>query len=316
MNLLHLKALCEVVDQGLHLSKAAQTLHRSQPALTRQIQQLESELGVALFVRNRSRIISLTEQGNAIVQIARRLVADALDIGRVAQERVDLGLGELTVATTHTLARYTLLPTIKTFIAQYRGVVLNFKQGTGVQCCDMVARGVADIGICTQVRSRKDVVQIPCGQLQRIAVVPPRHPLLRVKPLTLEAIARYPVIIAEGDTGQSVVDSTFRQAGLAPRMLLSAINADLSKGYVEMGMGVGIMVSVAFDEQRDKHLRKIDVNHLFPPTRVTVTLRSGVHLRSFTLAFLQMYAPKLTAAAIRQAVSSADDSARTPARRK
>jgi len=304
-NLLHLKALCEIVEKGLHLSQAAEALHRSQPALSRQIQQLEAELGVVLFERNRSRLIRLTDQGREIVEIARRIMNDARDITRVAQERTDPGRGSLTVATTHTQARYTLPAIIQKFKQKYRGVTLGLMQATPVQCCDLVARGQADIAICTETGPRADVVQIPCYLLPRIVVTPPRHPLLRLRPPTLEAIARYPIITyAEGFSGRSIVDRAFHDAQLTPTVMLSAIDADVSKAYVEMGLGIAILADVAFDPKRDKQLRRIPANMLFEPSRLNVVIRPKTYLRGYSLDFIQMFAPTLTVAQIHQAASA------------
>jgi LysR family cys regulon transcriptional activator len=305
VNLLHLKALCEIVDQGLHLSHAAQTLHRSQPALTRQIQSLESELGTLLFERNRNRLIGLTEQGKAVVAIAHRIIRDAGDIERVVQEGTNAGHGELRVATTHTQARYTLLPTIREFMDRYPGVTLSLRQGTPVQCCDMVAMGLADIAICTETSSRDDILQLPCYLVQRLLVTPPRHPLLQIQPLTLEAIARYPLIThLEGVDGRSVVERAFREAKLTPKVVLAALDADLSKAYVEMGMGVAIIVKLAFDPKRDKTLRHIDASHLLEASHLNVVTRPNAYLRGFTLDFIRMFAPHIPTAEIQEAVTS------------
>jgi len=305
MNLLYLKALCEIVDHGLHLSQAAQTLHRSQPALSRQIQQLESELGVTLFERNRNRLISLTSQGKEIVEIARRMVNDARNMNSVAQDTIAGARGELAVATTHTQARYTLPSVIHPFMEKHPGVTLSLLQGTPVQCCDMVANGRADIAICTETGPRDDILLIPCYLLQRIVITPARHPLGRVRPLTLEAIARYPIITyAEGFSGRAIVDRTFRNAGLTPKVLLSAIDADISKAYVEMGLGIAILASVAFDSKRDKPLRRLPADHLFEASRLNVVVRQNAYLRGFTLSFMQMFAPDLSISEIRQMVSN------------
>jgi LysR family cys regulon transcriptional activator len=305
MNLLQLKALCEIVEHGLHLSQAAQTLHRSQPTLSRQIQQLENELGVKLFERNRNRLISLTSQGKEIFEIARRMVSDARDIDRVAQEQVAGGHGELAVATTHTQARYTLPAVIHRFMEKHPGVALSLLQGTPAQCCDMVAHGQADIAICTETGPREDIVPISCYLLRRIVITPPRHPLVRARPLTLEAIAQYPIITyAEGFSGRAIVNKTFHNAGLTPKVLLSAIDADISKAYVEMGLGIAILASVAFDPKRDKPLRRLPADHLFEASRLNVVLRPNAYLRGFALSFIQMFAPDISLSEIRHMVAN------------
>lgn len=304
MNLLHLKALCEVVNCNLHLSNAAQNLHRSQPALTRQIQQLESELGMTLFERRRNRIVSLTEQGVQVVRIAQRMVGDAGAIEQIAEDQADDAHGELTVATTHTQARYTLPPAIRKFKQKNEGVSLNFLQGSAEQCCEMVARGQADIAICAEIGSREKVVSIPCYRMQRIVVTPPRHPLLRLETLTLEDVSRYPIITyANGFSGRSVMDKTFHDAGLHPKVVLSAIDADVSKAYVEMGLGIAILASVSFEAKRDRGVRRIDARHLFAPSLLNVVIRPQGYLRRFAVSFIRTFAPGLSRADIEQAAS-------------
>ena len=304
MKLHHLKALCEIVERDLHLSNAAYALHRSQPALTRQIQQLEEELGMILFERHRNRLIRLTPQGELVVQIARRMVSDARDLQRLAEDSKDENTGKLTIATTHTQARYTLPSTIQRFMAQFEAVELTLLQGTPVQCCDMVSRGQADIAICAEVDDREDVVQIPCYQMQRIIVTQPEHPLISCDPLTLEDICRYPIILyGEGFSGRSVVDKSFRSANLKPKVILRAIDADVSKTYVEMGLGIAILASVTFDSIRDCGLRRIEASHLFDASRLSVVMRPHSYLRSFTRAFIQTFAPNLSHIQIQQALN-------------
>jgi DNA-binding transcriptional LysR family regulator len=300
----HLKALCEIVEQDLHLSNAAYSLHRSQPALTRQIQQLEDSLGIILFERNRNRLLRLTEQGAQVVEIARRMVSDARDLGRLAEDSKDDSTGKLTIATTHTQARYTLPTTIQRFMKEHKGVELTLLQGTPVQCCDRVAQGQADIAICAEVSGRDDVVQIPCYRMQRIVVTPPGHPLLDCNPLTLEQVCRYPIITyGEGFNGRAVVDHTFRNAGLQPKVILRAIDADVSKTYVEMGLGIAILASVTFDEARDGKLRRIEARHLFGSSMLSVVMRPNSYLRNFTRSFIQTFAGGISRIQIQQALS-------------
>ncbi len=305
LNLPHLKALCTIVDQGLHLSQAADALHRSQPALTRQIQQLEAELGVTLFERSRNRLLGLTPQGVLVERLARRIVHDSGDLTRLAEDLRDETQGELVVATTHTQARYTLPQAIRRFMAQHPGVALGLRQGTPAQCCEMVARGEADIAICAE-GGREDVVQVPCFRMQRIVVTPPRHPLLKVATPTLADVAAYPLITyAEGFSGRTAMDEAFRSAGLAPRVILSAIDADVSKTYVEMGLGIAILASVTFDTKRDRGLRCVGAQHLFPSSVLNVVLRPHSYVRGFARAFIRAFAPGLGDVEIDQALAGA-----------
>jgi LysR family cys regulon transcriptional activator len=305
MNLRQLITLCEVVDQGLKLSAAAQALHRSQPAVTRQIQELEQELGTQLFLRKRNKILDLTPQGREILTSARRIVRELQNIRTASEDSDAVARGEFTVATTHTQARYTLPRVIRQFKAQYPQVRLSLRQGTPVQCVELVARGAVDIAICTETPSEvEDVAGIPTYRLKRSVVVPHGHPLLRVKPVTLEAVARYPIITYdEGFSGRWVLEHAFSDRGLEPNVVLSAIDADVSKAYVEMGLGIAILATIAFDPGRDKQLRSIDARHLFPSSTLSVSVRRHGYLRPYMYEFIRMFAPGAVRARVERALA-------------
>ncbi|MDQ6621828.1 MAG: LysR substrate-binding domain-containing protein [Pseudomonadota bacterium] len=313
MTLAQLHALCAIVDRGLSVSRAAETLHRSQPAVTRQLQQLETGLGLTLFVRQRNRILKLTPEGEAIARVARKVLADTRDLARMAESLRQSERGELTLATTHTQARYTLPRIIGAYMERYPDVALSLRQGTPAQCAAMVATGQADLAICTETSDTPgEVVQIPCYRLQRCVVTPADHPLLRARRLTLKGIARYPVITyAEGFSGRAIVDRAFSDAGLAPKVVLSAIDADVSKSYVELGLGIAILASVAFDPDRDHGLRQIRAGHLFAPSRLSVVVRRGAYLPAYTLAFIRLFSPALPEAEIRSVLAGAAVTPRT-----
>jgi len=295
MNLRQLRSLCEVVDRGLKISDAAQALFRSQPSISRQIQELEAELGIAIFRRKRNRVLELTPQGVEVLAIARRIVNDVDNLGRLGAELAAVEQGEFVIATTHTQARYTLPDVVERFQRSYPRVRLSLRQGTPAQCCELVLRRQADIAICTETAERStDLVQIPCFLLNRSVVVPRRHPLLRVKPLSLEALARYPVITYdEGFSGRWIVNQAFADRDLKPTVVLSAIDADVSKTYVEKGLGIAILATVAFDGRRDGRLARIDARHLFAPSRLNVVARPDVYLRGYMLEFVRLFAPHL-----------------------
>jgi LysR family cys regulon transcriptional activator len=263
--------------------------------VTRQLQDLEKELGVHLFVRKRNRILSITPQGKEILAIARRMLNDAENMHRVAEEAANIAEGDLTIATTHTQARYTLPAVIHRFLAGYPKVRLRLRQGTPAQCCELVAGGKADLAVATEIDERiEGLIQVPCYRLNRSVVTRSRHPLLRARPLTLEAIAAYPVItFDEGFTGQGIITRAFAQRGLQPNVVLSAIDADVSKAYVEMGLGIAILATIAFDPKRDVNLRGIDARHLFQPMRLNVVARQHSYLRGYMREFIRMFAPKL-----------------------
>jgi len=295
MNLRQLRSLCEVVDRGLRISDAAQALFRSQPSISRQIQELEAELGVAIFRRKRNRVLEITPQGREVLAIARRIVNDVDNLSRLGEELAAVAQGDFVIATTHTQARYTLPDVVERFQRAYPKVRLSLRQGTPAQCCELVLRRQADIAICTETTERTaDLVQMPCYLLNRSVVVPKRHPLLRVKPLTLEAIARYPVITYdEGFSGRWIVNQAFAEKDLKPTVVLSAIDADVSKTYVEKGLGIAILATVAFDSGRDRNLSRIDARHLFAASRLNLVARPDVYLRGYMLEFARLFAPHL-----------------------
>lgn len=305
MNLRQITTLCEVVDQGLKLSAAAQALHRSQPSITRQIQELEQELGTQLFLRKRNRILDLTPQGREVLASARRILHELNKIKSAGEDMAGASRGELIVATTHTQARYTLPRVITRFKSEYPLVQLSLKQGTPVQCAELVARGAADIAICTETQDElEEVAAIPCYLLNRSVVVPRGHPLLKVKRLTLEAVVRYPIITyAEGFSGRSVLNQAFLDRGLAPNVVMSAIDADVSKAYVEMGLGIAILATIAFDGKRDTGLRAIDARHLFAASVLRVAVRRHGYLRPYVHAFIQTFAPKVTRPVVERALA-------------
>lgn len=305
MNLMQLKALCEVLDHGLSISAASKSLFRTQPSITRQLQELEKELGFDLFVRQRNKLLGVTPQGEYIVAIARRMLADARNMQHVGEEVSKDGAGQFSIATTHTQARYTLPRVIRAFMADHPKVSLTLRQGTPAQCHDLVERGRADVAVCTETQTRsEEVTVIPCYGLSRSVVTPPGHRLLRAKSLTLQSIARYPIITYdEGFSARSIVDKAFADAGITPHVVLSAIDADVSKAYVEMGLGIAILATIAFDPKRDANLRRIDAKRLFPPSTLGIVVRRNNHLPRYMMDFMRLFAPALKRVDLRKAVA-------------
>jgi len=306
MNLRQLQTLCQVVDRGLKVTDAAHATYRSQSSVTRQVQLLERELGFALFVRNRNRLLRMTPQGEQIVSIARRMLQDAENMVRIGKDATHTAEGEFSIATTHTHARYVLPPVVRQFVGRYPQVKLAIRQGSPEQCYELVALGKADLAICADpMNIPGDLVQVPCYRLFRSVITPPKHPLLRTKPLTLEALARYPLITyGEGYSGRWIVTRTFAEKGLTPRIVLSAMDADVSKVYVGMGLGIAIFVTVAFEPKQDSYLRRIDARHLFKPSHLELIMRRQSHLRTYMYDFVQMFAPKVGRPDVEEALFS------------
>lgn len=304
MKLQQLRYLCEVARQGLNVSAAAQRLHTSQPGVSKAIRQLETELGVEVYVRNGKRVTGITDPGRTVLEIAGRILREAANLKRAGEEFVNESSGTLTIATTHTQARYALPMVVKRFRARYPNVALAIHQGNPTQVSEQVVNGEAEFGIATEsLANYRELVTLPCYQWNRVVVVPPGHRLLRVRPLTLEAIATHPVITYDfAFTGRSQTDKAFAQRALAPNIVLTAIDADVIKSYVELGMGVGIVARMAFDARRDRTLRAIDASHLFESSTTRLGIRSGSWLRGYAYDFIEMFAPQLARATVEATV--------------
>lgn len=300
MKLQQLRYLCEVANQGLNLSKAAEILHTSQPGISKQIRLLENELEVDIFVRNGKRVVRVTPPGRAILEIAERMLRDAKNLKQIGQEFANEATGSLTIATTHTQARYALPAAIKHFTACYPKVKLILRQGNPTQISELVTSGEADIAIATEaIASFEELVMLPCYQWNRCVIVTPRHPLLKLEKLTLEAIAQYPIITYDfAFTGRSKINQAFDAKGLTPNVVLTAIDADVIKTYVELGLGVGILAQMAFEPKRDKHLRSIDASHLFESSTTRIGISRNSYLRGYVYDFIETFAPHLDHATI------------------
>lgn len=308
MKLQQLRYVLEIVRQNNHLSAAAQALHTSQPGVSRQIMLLEAELGFEIFQRTRNRIIGLTTAGEHVLQIAKRVVTD-VDALRALKEDVNFGdCGVLTIATTHTQARYVLPMVIEKFVKKYPKVELILKQGNPEDICSLVDSGEADLSIGTDtLRQLPNLVRLPCFSLPRSVVAKAGHPVLEADPLTLQEIARYPIISYDARySGRWRVMSAFRKANIEPKVILSAIDADVCKTYIELGLGIGVLTTITFDPRRDTGLRARPADHLFEGSTIFISLRANTYLRSFVIDFIKSVAPRLTPATVRRALQARD----------
>lgn len=305
MKLHQLRYVREVMRQGLNVSLAAEALHTSQSGISKQIQLFEEELGLQIFQRNGKRIIGVTEPGRVILKLAEQVINEVENIKKVGEEFADQMHGTLTLATTHTQARYRLPVIVKTFMQRYPNVTLHIHQGNPSQIAEQVVSGEADLGIATEaISSYQQLVCLPCYQWNRCVITPYRHPLLDQAPLTLEKIARYPLITYDfGFTGGSLVNRAFNQAGLEPNIVLTAIDADVIKTYVSLGLGVGLLASMAYDSERDNGLAMIDASHLFPPSTTYLGLRRNAYLRGYIYAFIELLSPNLNPRVVERALS-------------
>jgi LysR family cys regulon transcriptional activator len=304
MNLQQLRFLNEVVRQGLKISDAAGALYTSQPGISKQIKLLEEELGIEIFLRNGKRIVAITEPGKAVLEIAQRMLQDAGNLKQVAEEFHSQNSGTLTIATTHTQARYALPPTVKQFIKRYPGVKLGLHQGSPTQIAEQVLGGEADIGIATESLALYDeLVTLPCYEWNHCVIAPLKHPLLAEKKLTLAKIAQYPIITYDfAFAGRNKINAAFEAANIQPNIALTAIDADVIKTYVELGLGIGILAKMAYVPERDKHLRMMDAGHLIKPSTTRVAIRKNEYLRGYTYDFIELFAPHLTRAVVAKAM--------------
>ncbi len=304
MKLQQLRYVVEVARRGLNVSAAAEALHTSQPGVSKQIKLLEDELGIEIFERHGKRVVAVTEPGRTVLGIAERILSETANLKRAGEEFAHESAGTFRIATTHTQARYALPQAVAAFKRKYPGVQLTIHQGNPTQICEQVMAGEADIAIATEAISQyPELVSLPCYQWNRCIVVPPRHPLLKVEPLTLEAVARYPIITYDfAFAGRSLVDRAFEQRNLKPEVVLAALDADVIKTYVELGLGVGIMAKMAFDPARDRTLRALDAAHLFESSTTRLGIRRGAFLRSYAYEFIELFAPQLARKAVEKTV--------------
>jgi LysR family cys regulon transcriptional activator len=305
VNLQQLRYLCAVVDNGLNVSDAAEALYTSQPGISKQIRQLEDELGLRVFVRQGKRLTSLTPAGEVVVATARRALREIANLKRVADEFRTEDAGVLGIATTHTQARYVLPPVLSKFAARFPKVRLVLHQGNPIQVAEQTLAGDVDVGIATEaVGDSPQLITLPCYRWNRGVLVPKGHPLSKVRPLTLEAVVRYPIVTYDfAFTGRSAINAAFTARGLEPNVVLSALDADVIKTYVELGMGVGIVATMAFDAAKDAAFEMLDASHLFAASTTRLALRKGVFLRGYVYEFITLFAPQYTRHAVDAALA-------------
>jgi LysR family cys regulon transcriptional activator len=305
MNFQQLRSVREAVRCGFNLTEVAHTLHTSQPGVSRQIRELEEELGIELFVRAGKRLTGLTKPGGHVLPIIERMLMESSNLRHAGQEFVARQSGLLSVAATHSQARYALPVAVQEFRSHFPGVKLHLHQGSPKQIAQMLIDGEADVGIATEaLGDYPQLVALPCYRWTHSVIVPPGHALLDA-PLTLEALARHPLITYDtGFNGRTKIDRAFEDEGLAPSIVLTAMDADVIKTYVQLGMGVGIVAGVAYEAERDTQLRALDAGPLFGINLTKLAVRRGAYLRGYVHAFIESFAPTLTREVVEQALAS------------
>jgi LysR family cys regulon transcriptional activator len=300
MKLQQLRYITEVARCGLNVSEAAEGLYTSQPGVSKQIKLLEDELGVMIFERSGKRFTGITEPGRAVLEIAERILREAENLKRVSAEFARGDSGSLVIAATHTQARYALPTVVRDFMAQHPNVRLTMHQGNPTQIAEWVVAGEADIGIATEALDQyPQLVTLPVQQWSHCVIAPDGHPILDKPGLSLSELARWPLITYDSAfTGRSRINRAFERQNLTPNVVLTALDADVIKTYVTLGLGLGIIAGLAFDAQRDTGLQALDAEHLFESNTTRLALRRGTLLRRYEYDLVGLFAPHLTRHAV------------------
>jgi LysR family cys regulon transcriptional activator len=307
MNFQQLRIVREAIRQNFNLTDVAGALFTSQPGVSKHIKDLEDELGVEIFTRRGKRLLGLTEPGRELSGVVERILIDTQNLRHIADQFSNRESGNFVIATTHTQARYALPGVIQWFKENYPRVHLALYQGSPKEIVDMLAVGDADVGIATEGLSNEGRLAIfPCYHWRHAVIVPQNHPLVKIHAkgkLSLEVIAEYPIITYHaGLTGRSHIDESFDRAGLAPDIVLSAIDADVIKTYVALGLGIGLIASMAFDPTQDRELALLESETLFAQNTTLIGVRKGAWLRDYAYAFIERLVPGLAAINIKEAI--------------
>jgi LysR family cys regulon transcriptional activator len=307
MNFQQLRYVREAVRNDLNLTEASQTLNTSQSGVSKQIRELEIELGIEIFVRKGKRLTGLTRAGEDAVKLIDRVLVEAENLKRLASEFSREDSGRLIIATTHNQARYALPDAVMAFSAEFPNVQLELRQATPKQAAGSVLKGEADIAIATEALDQfPDLLTFPCFSWRHVVIVPRGHALEHVQTLTLEDVAAFPVITYSAEfSGRSQIDAAFRAKSLDPDIRLTAMDADVIKLYVERGGGVGIISEMAMEQEPHERLKVVSGSRdLFAPSTTKVAFQRGAFLHAYAYRFVEIFAPQLSAKKLRDAALS------------
>jgi LysR family transcriptional regulator, cys regulon transcriptional activator len=304
MNFQQLRIIRETARCNFNLTEVANALLTSQSGVSKHVKDFEDELGVELFVRRGKRLLGLTDAGKEAIEIVERMLIDAQNLSEIGGRLASVNEGALRIVTTHTQARYTLPPIIARFKQSFPNVRLVLNQANPRDIAGILLEGDTDIGLATDtMEDTPGLVTFPYYTWEHTVVVPAGHPLEATKRLTLEDIAEWPIITYdEGLTGRTRIDDAFARAGIVPDIAISALDADVIKAYVELGLGVGIMAEMGFDAERDTKLRRLDSTHLFGSNTSSLGVRRGRYLRGYVYRFIELCSPALNEAVVRKAL--------------
>ena len=296
MKLQQLRCVYQIVQNDFNISKAAEFLHTSQPGVSKQIQLLEDEVGIKIFQRNGKRLTGLSDAGNDLYKSISEIIREVSNIKNISHEHENDDAGSFTIATTHTQARYKLPKVVKAFVKKYPKIDLNIHQGDPSQVTEQILKGDADVGIATEsIGHNANIICIPCYSWNRVLVFPKNHALSSIKEITLQNIASYPMITYDyAFTGSTIVSKVFKEANISPNIMLTAIDADVIKTYVELNLGVGLIAEMAYDKNKDSALESKDVSHLFPTSTTYIGIRKETFVRGYVYEFIKMFTPDIT----------------------
>jgi LysR family transcriptional regulator, cys regulon transcriptional activator len=298
MNFSQLKFIRSAVRMNFNLTEVASAHFATQSGVSRGIKELEDELGVTLFERKGKRLLGLSEPGRLLLPVIERMLLDVENIRKIAAQYTQAEVGRLEVATTHTQARYALVDVIRSFKERFPGVHLALHQGSPDQIAERVARGEADIGIATEALDQHPGVETYAAyEWYHCVIVPQAHPLAQIEKVTLHQLAEYPIVTYDpAFSGRSRIDQAFAEAAITADIVLTAMDADVIKAYVEAGFGIGIVASMAFDAKRDAHLVTLPADHLFRCNVTKIALRRGAFMPVFAKEFVRLFAPHVSLA--------------------
>lgn len=303
MKLQQLRYIVEVLNNNLNVSATAENLYTSQPGISKQVCMLEDELGIQIFERSGKHLTKVTPAGEDIIRFASEIMGKVESIKAIASQYTQPDQGALNIATTHTQARYALPEVIQGFIKRYPKVSLHMHQGTPAQISESVVKGNTDFAIATEaLHLYQDLIMLPCYHWNRSVIVPKDHPLAAIKEITIEDVAKYPIVTyVFGFTGRSELDDAFNAAGFKANVVFTATDADIIKSYVRLGLGVGVVASMAVNEDDDDFC-VIDAGHLFKASTTSIGFRKGTFLRDYMYDFMVRFAPHLTRPLVEKAI--------------
>lgn len=310
MNLHQLRFVQEAVRRNLNLTETAKALYTSQPGISKAILELEEELGIDIFVRHGKRLRRVTEPGQLVLKSVEVILREVANLKRIGEEFSQQDSGRLSIATTHTQARYVLPEPVAQLRKRYPKVQVTLHQGSPEQVAQMLLDDTADIGLATESLSEFDeLITLPCYEWQHVIVMPTHHPLAAVERPSLEQLAEFPLVTYQpAFTGRRRIDQAFAQRRLSPNIALEAIDSDVIKTYVRSGLGVGIVAEMAMQaEPTQGDLLSKPAQHLFGQNTSRVAFRRGAYLRSYVLAFAELLSPRLTRPLIERAMTGQGD---------